>query len=204
MQVLRQLPRPPIEDPNVLVGFNTSDDAGIYRVSDELALVLTVDFFPPIVVDGYTYGQISAANALSDVYAMGGRPVTALNVMAVPEDLPPSIFSAILKGGADKAAEAGITIIGGHTVTDDEPKYAPSRGCNESIYSRIYLPNTGLDNTMARCIWKKTWLRHLQHNRANMISRVLPRRDSFIIEVMRSRRDNSHKGDLNDRPPPRT
>ncbi len=95
----------------------------MYRVSDDLALVLTVDFFPPIVDDAYTYGEISAANALSDVYAMGGRPVTALNVAAVPEDLPSEVFAAILTGGAEKAAEAGVTIIGGHTVTDDEPKY---------------------------------------------------------------------------------
>ena len=85
--------------------------------------MLTVDFFPPIVDDAYTYGEIAASNALSDVYAMGGRPVTALNVAAVPEDLPSEVFAAILKGGADKAAEAGITIIGGHTVTDVEPKY---------------------------------------------------------------------------------
>ena len=85
--------------------------------------MLTVDFFPPIVDDAYTYGAISAANSLSDVYAMGGRPVTALNIAAVPEDLPSEIFAQILKGGAEKAAEAGIAIIGGHTVTDDEPKY---------------------------------------------------------------------------------
>ncbi len=85
--------------------------------------MLTVDFFPPIVDDAYTYGEISAANSLSDVYAMGGRPVTALNVAAIPEDLPPEVFAAILRGGAEKAAEAGVTIIGGHTVTDDEPKY---------------------------------------------------------------------------------
>ena len=95
----------------------------MYRVSDDLALVLTVDFFPPIVDDAYTYGEISAANSLSDVYAMGGRPVTALNVAAIPEDLPLEVFATILRGGAEKAAEAGVTIIGGHTVTDDEPKY---------------------------------------------------------------------------------
>jgi selenide,water dikinase len=88
--------------------------------------VLTVDFFPPIVDDPFIYGAIAAANALSDVYAMGGRPVTALNVTAIPAELPPEILSSILSGGAAKAAEAGISIIGGHTVTDDEPKYGMS------------------------------------------------------------------------------
>lgn len=120
------MPAPSINDPNVIVGFNTSDDAGIYRVSDDLALVLTVDFFPPIVDDPFTYGAIAAANALSDVYAMGGRPVTALNVAAIPADLPPEILSGILSGGAAKAAEAGVSVIGGHTVTDNEPKYGMS------------------------------------------------------------------------------
>jgi selenide,water dikinase len=88
--------------------------------------VLTVDFFPPIVDDPFTYGAIAAANALSDVYAMGGRPVTALNVAAIPADLPPEILAQMLSGGAAKAAEAGVSVIGGHTVTDDEPKYGMS------------------------------------------------------------------------------
>lgn len=88
-----------------------------------MALVLTVDFFPPIVDDPFTYGAIAAANALSDVYAMGGRPVTALNVAAIPADLPPEILAQMLSGGATKAAEAGVSVIGGHTVTDAEPKY---------------------------------------------------------------------------------
>jgi selenide,water dikinase len=123
MQVLRQLPTPAVKDPNILIGFSTSDDAAIYRVTDDIALVLTVDFFPPIVDDPEPYGAIAAANALSDVYAMGGRPVTALNVAGVPNDLPHEIFGRILKGGAEKAAEAGITVSGGHTVTDEEPKY---------------------------------------------------------------------------------
>ena len=121
--MLRQLPAPSIDDPNVIVGFNTSDDVGVYRVSDHLALVLTVDLFDWMVDDPFLYGAIAAANALSDVYAMGGRPVTALNVAAIPADLPPEILSGILSGGAAKAAEAGVSIIGGHTVTDDEPKY---------------------------------------------------------------------------------
>jgi selenide,water dikinase len=123
-QVLRDLP--PIDDPNVLVGTSTADDAGIYRLTDEIALVQTVDFFTPIVDDPYTFGAIAAANALSDVYAMGGRPVTALAIAAFPEDLDPAVIGAVLRGGSDKAREAGINVIGGHTIKDDEPKYGLS------------------------------------------------------------------------------
>src|SRR5579872_1234862 len=124
-QVLRDLP--PITDPNVLVGTSTADDAGVYRLSDDLALVQTVDFFTPIVDDPYTYGQIAAANSLSDVYAVGGRPVTAMNLVGFPfEVLPASVLGEILRGGTDKAAEAGVTIVGGHTVDDLEPKYGLS------------------------------------------------------------------------------
>ena len=110
-------------DVNVLVGLQTSDDAAVYRLNDDLALVQTVDFFTPVVDDPYTYGAIAAANALSDVYAMGGDVLLALNIAAMPEDLPLDIVQRIFAGGADKAAEAGIVIAGGHTVTDDEPKY---------------------------------------------------------------------------------
>jgi selenide, water dikinase len=110
-------------DVNVLVGLQTSDDAAVYRLNDELALVQTVDFFTPVVDDPYTYGAIAAANALSDIYAMGGDVLLALNIAAMPEDLPITIVQRIFEGGADKAAEAGIVIAGGHTVTDDEPKY---------------------------------------------------------------------------------
>src|SRR5579872_1459768 len=121
-QVLRDLP--PITDPNVLVGTNTADDAGIYRLSDDLALVQTVDFFTPIVDDPYWFGAIAAANALSDVYAMGGRPITALNIAGFPVGtLPLDVLSEILRGGADKTREAGVTLVGGHTVDDPEPKY---------------------------------------------------------------------------------
>jgi selenide,water dikinase len=110
-------------DPNVLVGLQTSDDAAVYRLSDEDAIVQTVDFFPPVVDDPYLYGAIAAANSLSDVFAMGGEALFALNIAAFPDDLSLDILSAIFAGGADKAAEAGIVIVGGHTVTDDEPKY---------------------------------------------------------------------------------
>jgi selenide, water dikinase len=121
-QVLRRLP--PIDDPNVLVGTSTADDAGVYRLTDEIALVQTVDFFTPIVDDPRTFGAIAAANALSDIYAMGARPLSALAVAAFPEDgLDPDVLAQILAGGADKAAEAGISVIGGHTIKDAEPKY---------------------------------------------------------------------------------
>jgi len=123
-QVLRGLP--PIDDPNVLVGTSTADDAGVYRVNEALALVQTVDFFTPIVDDPYTFGAIAAANALSDVYAMGGTPVTALAIVGFPEDQDPAILHEILRGGAEKAREAGIHVIGGHTVKDAEPKYGLS------------------------------------------------------------------------------
>lgn len=123
--MLRHLPRS--EDPRVLAGYNPADDAGIYLLADNLALVQTVDFFTPIVDDPYTYGLIAAANSLSDVYAMGARPLTALNIAAFPvKDLPLEILEAILRGGADKAAEAGVSIVGGHTVDDAEPKYGLS------------------------------------------------------------------------------
>ena len=112
-----------LNDSNVLVGFETGDDAAVYRLSDELALVQTLDFFPPIVDDPFDYGAIAAANALSDVYAVGGRPISALNVAAFPRDLPLGIFASVLAGGMEKATEAGCSIVGGHTVDDREPKY---------------------------------------------------------------------------------
>ena len=110
-------------DPNLLVGFDKSDDASVYRISDNLALVQTVDFFPPIADDPYLFGQIAAANALSDVYAMGGEPKLCLNIMAVPKDMPKETVHQILKGGYDKVYEAGALITGGHSILDDEPKY---------------------------------------------------------------------------------
>ena len=113
-------------DPNLLVGFDKSDDACVYKVSDELALVQTVDFFPPVVDDPYTFGQVAAANALSDVYAMGGEPKTCLNVMGIPRDFPKEITREILRGGYDKVYEAGAVVAGGHTILDEEPKYGLS------------------------------------------------------------------------------
>lgn len=116
------MPRPPT-DPNVLVGHDTLDDAGVYRIRPDLALIQTVDFFTPIVDDGYEFGQIAAANAFSDVYAMGGTPRTALNLVCWPGELDNKILGAILAGGADKAHEAGCALIGGHSIQDEELKY---------------------------------------------------------------------------------
>jgi selenide, water dikinase len=110
-------------DPRVLVGYATGDDAGVYLINDEIALVQTVDFFTPIVDDPYDFGRISATNAISDVYAMGGRPLTALNIAAFPEDLDLAILARILDGGAAAARSAGVTVLGGHTIKDAEPKY---------------------------------------------------------------------------------
>ncbi len=111
------------DDPRLLVGFDKSDDASVYKLSDDLALVQTVDFFPPIADDPYLFGQIAATNALSDVYAMGGEPKLALNVMCVPKDMPPEAVHQMLRGGYDKVYEAGCLITGGHSIFDDEPKY---------------------------------------------------------------------------------
>jgi selenide,water dikinase len=127
---------PPITDPNVLVGSATADDAAVYKLSDELALVFTTDFFTPIVDRPYDFGAVAAANALSDVYAMGGTPLTALSIVGFPDTLlPPEVLVEILRGAADKAAEAGAAIVGGHTIKSDEPifglavigKVAPNR-----------------------------------------------------------------------------
>ncbi len=120
-QVLQ--PLKPFSHPNLLTGIAPGDDAAVYRLSDDQALVLTVDFFPPVVDDPYTYGAVAAANAMSDVYAMGGQVMVALNIAAFPDDLPLEVLSEIFRGGAEKVAEAGGVIAGGHTVVDREPKY---------------------------------------------------------------------------------
>jgi selenide,water dikinase len=120
--LLAELPRP--DDPNVLVGSETADDAAVYRLSDSLALVSTADFFTPIVDDPYDFGRIAATNALSDVYAMGGTPLTALNLVAFPlADLGGDVLREILRGGSDAAAAAGVAVVGGHSIDDPEPKY---------------------------------------------------------------------------------
>lgn len=122
--ILCQLPK--FQNPDLLVGTETSDDAAVYRISDELAIIQTLDFFTPVADDPYDFGQIAAANALSDVYAMGGEPKTALNIVAFPKDMDTEILGEILKGGADKVMEAGAVLAGGHTIQDDTPKYGLS------------------------------------------------------------------------------
>jgi selenide,water dikinase len=120
--LLAELPRP--DDPNVLVGSDTADDAAAYRVSDDLAILTTVDFFTPIVDDPFDFGRIAATNALSDIYAMGGEPLTALNLVAYSlEELGPDVLREILSGGQEMAARAGVAIVGGHSIDDQEPKY---------------------------------------------------------------------------------
>jgi len=109
-----------------MVGFETSDDAAVYRLDDRAALLLTVDFFTPIVDDAYDFGRITAANSLSDVYAMGGRPLTAMNIVAFPCSLGPEIVADVLRGGGDVCREAGVIVVGGHTIDDNEPKFGLS------------------------------------------------------------------------------
>jgi selenide,water dikinase len=133
-----------MSDPRILVGHETFDDAGVFLVSDDVAIVQTVDFFAPIVDDPYDFGQVAAANALSDIYAMGGTPLTAMNIAAFPTDqLPLRVLTEILRGGQDKVHEAGAHIIGGHTVVDDEVKYGLS------ITGRVD-PRTILTNASAK------------------------------------------------------
>jgi selenide,water dikinase len=142
MQVLRQLPQYP--NRKVLVGSATADDAGVFRLDRKRALVQTVDFFTPIVDDPFAYGQIAAANALSDVFAMGGRPLTALNIMGIPTELvSKKNIATILRGGLEKAREAGCAIIGGHTIRNPEPIYGLA-------VTGIVSPNEMLTNAKAR------------------------------------------------------
>lgn len=118
---------PPETDPNLIVGTDTSDDAGVYRLNDDVALIQTIDFFTPIVNDPYDFGRIAAANSLSDVYAMGGRPLTAMNIVCFPvQQMDKAILREILKGGRDKVKEAGAVLVGGHSIDDVELKYGLS------------------------------------------------------------------------------
>jgi selenide,water dikinase len=140
LSLLSMLPK--ITDPNVLVGSATADDAAIFKLNDELALVLTTDFFTPIVDRPYDFGAIAAANALSDVYAMGGKPLAALNLVGFPDQkLPAEVLGDILRGAADKAAEAGIAIIGGHTIQTEEPIFGLS--VVGSVHPNRVLANAG-------------------------------------------------------------
>jgi selenide,water dikinase len=140
-QALAGLPR--VDNPNVLVGFDTSDDAGVYRLTPDCALVQTLDFFTPIVDDPYTYGAIAAANSLSDVYAMGGTPITALSILAYPSKGDLEVLREILRGGTEKIHEAGCVVIGGHSIADDEMKFG------YSITGKVH-PDRVLTNAGAR------------------------------------------------------
>jgi selenide,water dikinase len=135
---------PHVDDPALLVGADTFDDAAVYRLSDDVALVQTVDFFTPVVDDPYDFGRIAAANAFSDIYAMGGRPLTALNVVCFPSGtLPLETLGRILQGGAESARLAGATIVGGHTIDDPEPKYGMA-------VTGLIKPGTEMTNAGAR------------------------------------------------------
>lgn len=124
-KVLGMLPKGPLDE-NLLIGYDSKDDAAVYRVSDDVAIVQTLDFFPPMVEDPYLFGQIAATNALSDVFAMGGEVKTALNIVCFPEDMDLNILGKILQGGAEKVIEAGGTLAGGHSIADDGVKYGLS------------------------------------------------------------------------------
>jgi selenide,water dikinase len=130
-----------VKDPRALVGYGTRDDAAVYRLTPQLAVVETVDFFPPVIDDPYMYGQIAAANALSDIWAMGASPLFALNLVGFPDELPRRILSRILAGGQAKAAEAGIPILGGHSVRDPEPKYGMA--VTGTVHPQHILTNAG-------------------------------------------------------------
>jgi selenide,water dikinase len=141
-EIVRGVPRP--DDPNLLVGTETSDDAGVYRVTEGLALVQTVDFFPPLVDDPFQFGQIAAANALSDVYAMNGRPLTVLNLVMFPDDeLPDQVLTEILRGAADRVLAAGAVTVGGHSLRDTEIKFGLS-------VTGVVEPSAVLTNATAR------------------------------------------------------
>ena len=158
-EALKDLPQS--THPDLLIGFNKADDAGVFRVSENMALVQTLDFFPPIVDDPYNFGRIAAANALSDVYAMGGRPITALSIVGFPPNLPASVLADILRGGNEKIEEAGAVVVGGHSIKDKELKYGVSvtglvdpkkvlSNSNAQIGDKIYLTKklgTGLITT---------------------------------------------------------
>ena len=143
-RVLERLPKGP-QDPNLLIGYDSKDDAAVYKVSDDIAIVQTLDFFPPMVEDPYTFGKIAATNALSDVYAMGGEVKTALNIVCFPETMDLNILGEIMRGGSEKVIEAGGTLAGGHSIM----QYFLSRrmrfsSAAEGSKSDLYLPVTGI------------------------------------------------------------
>ena len=124
-RVLERLPKGPADE-NLLIGYDSKDDAAVYRISDDTAIVQTLDFFPPMVDDPYTFGKIAAANALSDIYAMGGEVKTALNIVCFPESMDLNVLGEIMRGGSEKVIEAGGTLVGGHSIADADVKYGLS------------------------------------------------------------------------------
>jgi len=140
-KILDKLPK--MESEKLIVGIETSDDAAVYKLNEDTAIIQTLDFFTPMVDDPYIFGQIAAANSLSDVYAMGGKPLVALNIVCFPNCLPIEILGEILRGGADKVLEAGAVVVGGHTVEDNEPKYGLS--VTGSVHPNKVLKNCGCE-----------------------------------------------------------
>lgn len=141
-RVLGMLPRGP-QDENLLIGYDNKDDAAVYRISDEVAMVQTLDFFPPMVEDPYIFGKIAATNALSDIFAMGGEVKTALNIVCFPEDMSLNVLGEIMRGGCEKVIEAGGTLAGGHSIADDGVKYGLS--VTGVVHpDKIYANNTGV------------------------------------------------------------
>jgi selenide,water dikinase len=165
---------PSTDYPDLLVGLGEPDDAAVWRLDEDRALVVTTDFFTPVVDDAYDYGAIAAANSLSDIYAMGGKPFLALNVAALPPDLPPEVSGEILRGGAEKARQAGVVIAGGHTVQDKEPKYGlialgfidPAKMITKSGATTTALKNGKADpNDVAEVV---EWMQRLNNGAAEL------------------------------------
>lgn len=141
-RVLSRLPKPEERDPALLIGYESSDDAAVYRISEEVAVVQTLDFFPPMVEDPYLFGQIAAANALSDIYAMGGDVRTALNIVCFPEKMDLNVLGKIMQGGSEKVIEAGGTLVGGHSIADSDVKYGLS--VMGVVHPEKIFPNDGV------------------------------------------------------------
>lgn len=139
--ILSALPKPQIRDERLLIGYESADDAAVYRVTDDIAIVQTLDFFPPMVEDPYVFGQIAAANALSDIYAMGGDVHTALNIVCFPEKMDLNILGNIMQGGSEKVIEAGGTLVGGHSIADSDVKYGLS--VMGTVHPAHIFPNNG-------------------------------------------------------------
>lgn len=190
---MRHLP-PTLPNPNLLVGLDTSDDAGVYQLTEEIALVQTVDFFTPVVDDPYMFGQIAAANALSDIYAMGATPLTVLNIVGFPvKKLDKAILADILRGAGDKVAESGATLVGGHSIDDQEPKFGLA--CTGIVHPQKVLTNVGakpgdrliLTKPIGVGIQTTAIKRNLMHTEEiERVTQVMARLNKTAAEVMQS------------------